>query len=57
VLSTLIICTVIFIDDGALRDSTNCTFSLYSLTLYVDWVNDTAVTTKSLIEDIKNNSG
>jgi len=38
VLSLLLTCTVISVDDGLLRTSTGCAGPLSSSTLYVDWL-------------------
>ena len=38
VMSLLLTCTIILVDDGLLRTSTGCAGPLFSSTLYVEWL-------------------
>jgi len=47
VMSLLVTCTVISVDDGLLRISTGCASPLFSPTLYVGWLNLIVAATKN----------
>ena len=50
VMSLLVTCTVILVDDGLLRTSTGCAGPSSSSTLYVDWLKLMVMATKQLEE-------